>query len=477
LSFSHSLRRRNGRNGPHVYTDIAALGTRQKSYGLLLLLYLAALTVDAARKVAGLPGSVLAIVYVLTAVTYLFMLPGIKTKIGPVAGYLPVWLVLLCAWCVIEGVGEHVPMSMALLGLSSYVFFVPLMYIGADLMMDDRSAAKALRVLAFTGAAVGLGAVASALLGPSAPVVLQPIVPSAGIHDFNTQSIYLAPSIFATAEEAAEYLLVAFFAWIALAYLPGGRPGRTASTLTGLLIATGLIAAERRADIVVAIVGVLGFMVLRHFVPVRHRTPIGEAPIQQASRRRGRVGPALIIAGVGAAVLISFLGAAKLLPFLTSESSGQDAVAFMFSPAHPGALTGQGTGTSDQGATLVGAATFDGYNSRGAYTGYSLDGRSYVTAEGGLTKTWLEIGLVGVILYASVFFSALGPLIRSLPRLDDVGRALLALSLGLGIVFLKGHQSLDDPLVQPLFWLCVGGAWGRMRSASTSARSAAEATS
>jgi hypothetical protein len=36
--------------------------------------------------------------------------------------------------------------------------------------------------------------------------------------------------------------------------------------------------------------------------------------------------------------------------------------------------------------------------------------------------------------------------------------------MALGVVFLKGHQSLDDPLIQPLFWLGVGGIWGRMRA-------------
>ena len=38
------------------------------------------------------------------------------------------------------------------------------------------------------------------------------------------------------------------------------------------------------------------------------------------------------------------------------------------------------------------------------------------------------------------------------------------LAIALGVVFLKNHQSLDDPLIQPLFWLSVGGIWERIRA-------------
>jgi hypothetical protein len=142
----------------------------------------------------------------------------------------------------------------------------------------------------------------------------------------------------------------------------------------------------------------------------------------------------------------------------------------MFSPINPGSLTGQGTGTSVQGAAVVGAQPFYGANSLGTYIGYILNGRTFITAEGGLTKTWLELGIVGVILYAGVFFSVVAPIIRNLTRLDATCHALAVVAIGLGVIFLKGHQSLDDALVQPLFWLVVGGAWGRMRSLAARSR-------
>jgi hypothetical protein len=142
----------------------------------------------------------------------------------------------------------------------------------------------------------------------------------------------------------------------------------------------------------------------------------------------------------------------------------------MFSATNPIALTGQGTGTSTQGVGLVGANSFSAVNSHGPYTGYILNGKDYVTAEGGLAKTWLELGIVGVLIYGGVFWSVLGPAVRSLRRIDGTGYSLIVLTIALGIIFLKGHQSLDNPRVQPLYWLAAGGAWGRMRALAANPR-------
>lgn len=424
----------------------------------MLVLYLATVSADAVRKLAGLPSATSAVLYILTAVAYAFLLPKVAGRSRLAPRSLPVLLALLSLWCAAEAVAQQIPVAVALLGWVSYVFFVPLFYIGAELMADDRRAARALRIVAVTGGVVGLGAIASAILGQGAPAVLQPIVPSVAVHSSATGNIYLAPSVFATAEEASEQLLIALFAWFALAQLRYARLGRTVSTVLGVLIAVGLFATARRADILVAVMGVAGLALL------------GLAARRGRSRHatataRGRLGPALLLTAAGSVVLLSLLGAGKILPFFASGSNAESAARFMFSPAHPAALAGQGPGTSTQGADVVGAAAYTGVNMRGSYTAYVLGGRSFLTAEGGLTKTWLELGIAGVVLYAGVFAAVLGPLIRRLGRLDGVGRALTMLAIALGVVFLKGHQSLDNPLVQPLFWLAVGGAWGRLRAA------------
>jgi hypothetical protein len=429
-----------------------------KSSWLVLLLFLASLSIDAIRKVAGLSGNAIGIVYIVTGITYAVFLVRSAPRSRIVPQSLPMWLTILSLWCVAEAMIQRIPAEMALLGWVSYVFFVPLFYIGADLMADESRAAKALRILAVAGAIVGLGAIISAVMGSSSPLLLQPIIPSVGIHSFGSGNIYLAPSIFATAEQAAEQLLISFFAWIALTHLPAGRLGRISSAVVGLLSVGGLIATARRTDIIVAVAGVIILLVLNRIYPP---APSGNER-RNVQRMRSGLGTALLLAVAGSTALISILGATKLIPFLLSGSPGSR-LSLMFSVNNYNSVIGQGTGTSTQGANLVGAISFNPVSSGGPNTGYVLDGRTFVTAEGGLTKTWLELGGLGVVLYGGVFLSALAPIARSLRRLDGAGRALTILTLALGIVFLKGHQDLDDPLVQPLFWLAAGGAWGRMR--------------
>ena len=432
--------------------------TSATTYLLVVLLYLTMIAIDVIRKVTGISGNSISVVYVITILIYIkfFLLRVSPTRKVP--RYLSISLVLLSLWCLIEAVVQRIPPEMALLGWASYVFFVPLVYIGADLTADQRRAEKALRLVAIAGALIGLGAIASALLGQSAPTPLQPIIPAVGFHSFNGGNIYLAPSIFATAEEAAEHLLVALFAWAALAQMRWSRLRYSTLAILGVLIIGGLIATARRADIIVAVAGILTLVAVNNVFSSKAT----QLRPRSASRANGRLSAGLLLAITCSIATVFLLGADKLTTFLASGSPGSR-LSLMFSSTNPDSLIGQGTGTSTQGADLLGATSFYSYVGQKVYISYLINGRLFITAEGGLTKTWLELGLVGVILYAAVFLCVLGPALSSVRHLDNVGRTLIVLTLALGIIFLKGHQSLDDPLVQPLFWLAAGGVWGRLR--------------
>lgn len=436
---------------------------RSRVAGLAGVLYVATLTADAIRKVTALPTSIIGVVYVITALIYIVIIPRTAGRTRAAAWAaprtLPVSLFMLSLWCLAVALVQHVPLEMALLGWASYVFFVPLFYVGAELASDDRLAVKALQVVAISGGVVSAGAIASALLGQSAPALLQPIVPAVGIHTFTTENIYLSPSIFATAEEASEQLLIALFAWVALAQLANGRSRRKRWVFLGVLIASGLIVTARRTDIDVAIAGIIAALILG----IRGPISPGRIAARAATRTPGRLGATVFLAAAGSVALVFLIGETRLASFLASGSPGSR-ISSMFSLINPGSLTGQGPGTSTQGVTIVGATPLPVGPLQGSYASYVLYGRTFITAEGGLAKTWLELGIMGVALYGAVFWVALAPAIRSLRRLDGAGIALTMLAIALGVVFLKGHQSLDDPLIQPLFWLGVGGIWGRMRA-------------
>ena len=424
---------------------------------LTFWLYLTTLSVDAVRKAAGLPASLIGVVYIITAVIYIVAIRGPAARGNAFPRTLPIWLFLVSVWCLAVAIMQNISLEVALLGWASYVYFVPLLYVGAELAADDAIVAKCLRIIVISGGIVGVGAIASAALGESAPIVLQPIVPEVGIHSFGTTAIYLAPSFFATAEEASEQLLIAAFAWVALMRMGNERKRWVPLAFLGMLIASGLIATARRADIDVAIAGIIIVLILG-------RTRV--SPRRTAGPRR-RLGAVVFIAIAGVVAVVPFVGGAELVSFLTSGSAGSR-FSFMFALPSTGSLLGQGPGTSTQGINALGAASDSAGLS--TYTSYMLNSRTFLSTEGGLSKTWLELGIMGVALYGAVFWAALAPAIRSLRRLDGAGLACTMLAISLGIIFLKGHQSLDDPLVQPLFWLVVGGIWGRTHAADRAIR-------
>jgi hypothetical protein len=422
---------------------------------LTFCLYLAMLSVDAVRKVAGLPASLIGIIYLITAMIYIVAIPGIADRRQAFPRALPLLLFLLSVYCLALAGLQNTGPEVALLGWASYVFFVPLVYVGAQLAADGAMLAKGLRIIVATGGLVGAGAIASVALGASAPRVLQPIIPAVGIHDFGDGPIYLAPSFFATAEEAAEQLLVAAFAWVALMRLGNGGRRRGPWVFLGILIASGLIAAARRADIDVVVVGIIVLLLLGR----------SRAPRRWMTGRRRRLGAGAFIAVTGAVALVPVLGGAELVSFLTSGSAWSR-ISLMFSLPGNDWLVGRGPGTSTQGAAVITGATASGTGTAlSAASNYIVSNQAPILAEGGLSTTWLELGIMGAVLYGAIFWEVLTPAIRSLRRLDGPGRAFTMMTLALGVIFLKGHQSLDDPLIQPLFWLAVGGIWGRMNAA------------
>jgi hypothetical protein len=435
------------------------MSRRRRMATLTFVLYLATLSLDALRKVTGLPASILGVIYLITAIIYVSAIRGTADQKQEAPRVVPIWLFFLSLWCLAVALVQQIPFEVALLGWASYVFFVPLLYVGAELAADDRIVAKALKIIVISGGVVGIGAIASALLGQSAPALLQPIIPIVGIHTSSFGNIYLSPSIFADAEEASEQLLIALFAWAALAHLAHRGLPRIPSAFLGVLISSGLIVVARRADIYVAIAGIIAVLFLgRIRAPASAGTlSSGTLSARTTTQTRGPLGTAAFLASAGSVGII-FLGGTKLVSFLTSGGSVGSRILFLFSLPNSGSLIGQGPGTSTQGVSVVGASPL---NTTGS--GYFLDGRTFIIAEGALSKTWLELGVMGLILYGAVFWAALAPAIRSWRRLDKVGVAFTMLAIALGVVFLKGHQSLDDPLIQPLFWLCVGGIWGRMR--------------
>ena len=100
-----------------------AVNPRAVTLRLVLPLYLVTVSVDAIRKVDGLPTSLLGVVNLIVGCMSLVLLPDIRNGVGSVPSYLPVWLALLIVWCLTEALVRRVPVSTALLDCASVAFF------------------------------------------------------------------------------------------------------------------------------------------------------------------------------------------------------------------------------------------------------------------------------------------------------------------------------------------------------------------
>lgn len=438
---------------PALPAPIVARRRAHRAASSVFLLYTATVLVDPIRKTINPTQILLVTIYVCAIVAYIRQYhPTRRFRLIPGSSVLVVG-VLMTVWCILVAVVDAIPLRTAAIGWSSYVLFVPLIFTGFDFASDEHTVRRGLRVLCTCSAIIGFGALLGLMLRHAAPAVLRPIIPAVGIHTAANGSMYLAPSFFADGEQAAESLLFGLFAWLALASDNSTRY-RKIHLVSGILIVLGLFATNRRADISVGLIGALSFVLIGRSRYVRLRT---SAP----NRKSRRLAVPIAISASAIVALLLAVGAKQQIAFLASGSEGADAIHLMFSPVNPGSMVGEGPGTSTQGAIPASPSQQPG---SAPTARYSIGDRSFRTAEGGLTKAWLELGVTGAVLYGSLFAVLLAPLLRGLRNLDSIGRAATCLVFALCIIFLKGHASLDDPLIQPLYWVAVGVCWARRRA-------------
>lgn len=418
-------------------TDARAEPPSQRSRALgahLFAIYALLLLEDAARKVFGWSDAVLVAKELLIGSVYVSYLPRVLRRVRPIP---PVTFFLgggVALWLLAEASTPYATFGSLVLGLFAYLWHAPLAYVAAWYFADQTRLVRAVRVVAVAGVLVALGAVVSIGAPGSAPPILQPLTEEAGIRSYENEELFLAPSVFATGEKAADHLLFAATACFLLALTANGRRRRLGSLVLLAVVLAGSVATQRRAalGLTVAALLLLG---------------LATAQVVLATNRR-RVRPrrvALIIIPAVVYVAVTAIGGDMFLRFV-SDRRGYDNVASTIGAVGelPFTLDGQGTGTATQGIDRFGLPTDRG-------------------TEGTLSKVWLELGLLGVALYYSFLLAWLAPLLSRFRQLDVYGRGSAIAATAVFALGFKAHQIWDNPQVQIMFWLAVGAAWGTLR--------------
>lgn len=396
----------------------------------LVVLYVTILVVDLARKVLGAPTSALLLGDIATVLIYAQCIQHLRRGRSRFPAVAFVLFIALVVWVLLEGSTSRSTLGTLLLGVRGYAMYVPLALVGAGLFTNREASRRAAYGLTIGGVFIAAGAIASALLGSSAPLALEPIVPEVALRSFEDREIYLAPSVFATGEKAADQLMFSLLAGVAL--FLSERRWRRIWVAVGLAVMTaGMVATARRTPLVLAAAAGLTLLVLRDSTNGRRaRSPIRRLPA--------------ITAGAGALVASALLiGGAGFATFVSSPSNALNVLDNIVQPpSNPLNVEGQGAGTSSTGLDQLRAET-----------------ATLERAEGLMARVWLELGLVGLLIYGSMLLTGVIGALR-MTRGGDVWQCAAGLAaVSIFLLALKGHQALGNGQVQPLFWLCVGAAW------------------
>lgn len=404
---------------------------------LLSAIYVLILLEDALRKTFGAPNGILIVKDILILFLYCIYL---RRCVGADKTYwAPVWIVGVCllAWLTLEATLPRAGIVTFLLALKTYLLYVPLMCIGRVAFANERIRRRILGVLTLAGTAIGAAAIGSALLRDSAPPLLQPIVEEVATHSYTYGELFLAPSIFATGEKAADQLLLAALAATALVLEARNTRRRLLAVGALAVCLVGLFATARRTPLILALIGMLILFIQAKRLGARR----GSFPL-------GRTIYGVIVVAVISVIAIGTLSIQGFVGYITDVRNGANVVRqFVALPPDFLRLEGNGSGTATQGATHLGlqAPTYFG------------------ESEGIVAKVWFELGPVGFGLYVLLIGVALRSVFRATRR---GGRAEFSVPecaatlfvVAVLIMALKGFQQFDNSQVQITFWLAAGFA-------------------
>jgi hypothetical protein len=367
---------------------------------------------------------------------------------------------LLSTLAILQLLNPSLPSQIVgLVGLRGWLFFIPLMLVGARLASDMSSALRVLRIALIAGMPVlVIGLVESLALAAGKAAVLYGLYGNAARGAFSTGdaeiqgapvslgALHRVPSLFSY--PAAYYcfclamLVPGYFLW---------RRGQTRGTrrlgLGGFVLAVvcALTSGTREAFLT---------------VPVAVAATLYFDGIRPNLR-------AIAASGIGwlAAVTLLHVPVRTLPSYLLSLSSaeGGDVLGYGFRVAHSVTWLGLGPGTDTNAARAVaGSGLFDAI------------GGSW--QESYLVKSWIELGVPGLVLVVWMLVALVSAVTRGAPATGS-GRTLIAASSGFLFAALatsiKG-AILDQAPANAYFWLFAGLAIGARSWVVHAARSPAE---
>ena len=414
------------------------------------------------RLLPGQPVQVQLVKEVLLLWTYIAFFLTWKKQNKPF--WSPPFVTSLLAFSIFVLIEALNPESQGLfvpaMGMRSYLWYVPLLWVGYHAFRTRTEVVRFNRALLPTALPLAALGVAQYVMWEQLPAWLLPLQ---GAHAFHSSAFeyagetfsydsLLPSSVFGSSLRFAMFSLFLFFLGIGMWRWGASshkRSGRLFLTLTIVASLVCIVVAGTRMGMLLALVGLLLLLI---------------EPVLAARRgflaRKVRVRRALaclILVAVFFGILKIF-SATGMFFLHTTEGDAEThwqqftrrQLPFVLKKA---AWLGFGTGTLSQGVTYVpgGKESFD-FASREA---------GEIGVEYGLAKVTWELGLVGLALFLFLWTRIFRSVWRNLGALRTPETQGLAWALGIFLLlvfvaFLKGHQCFGDGTTLVVYWFGMG---------------------
>jgi hypothetical protein len=361
----------------------------------------------------------------------------------------PFWGALLAfsAVCVLQVFNPSSPsLWIGLAGLHSYIWPVPLLWVGYSAFEDRAMARRFILWLVVSSVPLAILALHQYLSFNSLPGTLMPLRADFALHS-NLESgedlIRLVPSAFVNAEKFARYCLMTFFLSAGLAMDEQAKRSYRVTAAVALTASlAGIFFSGRRSPLYMSLFG-LGWLMLRVF----------------RRGRRARTAHGLAVAVSAGLMLLTVTHVSKIDATWYDDSTAEIPYRLRLAwldiqdSIRQTGLVGLGTGTDSQGVDYV-----PGGESWATTSDISPVGK---WGEAGLAKIWAELGLAGaatftfLILSMGVSWYRKLHLIRGKPT-NSVAAALCVFFSMMLVWFAKGHQIMGDPITLIHCWFLMG---------------------
>ncbi|MDI6889642.1 MAG: hypothetical protein QMC83_01705 [Thermodesulfovibrionales bacterium] len=350
-------------------------------------------------------------------------------------------------WCVVGTVNPHLPSPLfAAIGLRSYLWYVPILFLGYYMFSRERGLMKFCRILVYTSIPLTIIAIIQYIFYDLISPLIRPLEGAHQFHSFGLlegSGIKLVPSIFRSAAVYSLFTLLLFFLGMGLRFYPHNSPRqRFFINISILFAAVGVFMSGVRAPMYLLIFGTLGYM----FTYKR------DFPSNVWSRRKSILLPiALLSIGVFLIIYLVFQDISKyfihspheLLPE-RSKTLTQD---ILFAVENSGFL-GFGTGSRSQGLQ------------------YIPEGEEWAVkdewgVEGIFAKIWYELGPIGELIFIFFFAQMFLSWLKERRKLKGTTLYSLGLAICMYLVLIslwsiKGHQIFGDATTLVCFWFFMG---------------------